>query len=172
MAKPEKETVKSERFVRVAEARVNKLIKMIRLLGNCSSPGTYKYTPAQVNQIFTTLADELASARKSFSDASASRKRFSLSDKPEHHATYEDAPHVLLALPDGSKLAAAAMDDGSAHPSILVYWTHVMGDETVDDLVCCAEYTAVNEVSAIAYKDSQEDPVYFESFHDIGREGV
>lgn len=172
MAKPEKET-KSERFVRVAEARVNKLIKMIRLLGNCSRPGSYEHTPSQVNQIFTTLADELASARKRFTDASASKKRFSLSDKPEHRATYEDDPHVVLSLPDGSKLAAAVMDDGSAHPSILVYWTHVMGDETVDDLVCCAEYNAAfNEVSAIAYKDNQEDPVYFESFHGIVREEV
>lgn len=171
MAKPEKET-KSERFVRVAEARVNKLIKMIRMLGNCSKTASYEYTPSQVNKIFTTLAYELASARKSFTDASTGKKRFSLSNKPEHRATYEDDPHVVLALPDGSKLAAAVMDDGSAHPSILVYWTHVLGDETVDDLVCCAEYTAVNEVSAIAYKDSQEDPVYFESFHGIVREEV
>lgn len=30
---------KTDRFRRVAEARVNKIIKMIRLLGNCSGTG-------------------------------------------------------------------------------------------------------------------------------------
>ena len=32
---------KKERFVRIAEARTNKIIDMIRLLGNCSSKATY-----------------------------------------------------------------------------------------------------------------------------------
>ena len=35
-----KET-KEARFCRVAEARVNKLIRMLRLLGNCSGTNTY-----------------------------------------------------------------------------------------------------------------------------------
>ena len=35
---------KIDRFRRVAEARVNKIIKMIRLLGNCSGTGVYEYT--------------------------------------------------------------------------------------------------------------------------------
>ena len=33
---------KIDRFRRVAEARVNKIIKMIRLLGNCSETGVYE----------------------------------------------------------------------------------------------------------------------------------
>lgn len=37
-----KET-KNARFRRVAEARVNKLIRMLRLLGNCSGTNTYAY---------------------------------------------------------------------------------------------------------------------------------
>ena len=37
-----KET-KEARFRRVAEARVNKLIRMLRLLGNCSGTNTYAY---------------------------------------------------------------------------------------------------------------------------------
>ena len=45
---------KEERFHRVVEARVNKLIKMLRLLGNCSGVA-YAYTPEQVEQIFSTL---------------------------------------------------------------------------------------------------------------------
>ena len=37
-----KET-KSERFRRVAEARVNKIIRMLRLLGNCAATSVYAY---------------------------------------------------------------------------------------------------------------------------------
>lgn len=33
---------KIDRFRRVAEARVNKIIKMIRLLGNCSGTSVYQ----------------------------------------------------------------------------------------------------------------------------------
>ena len=34
---------KRERFVRVAESRTNKIIEMIRLLGNCSNKSNYEY---------------------------------------------------------------------------------------------------------------------------------
>jgi hypothetical protein len=47
-----KET-KRERFVRIAEARTNKIIDMIHLLGNCSNTSTYDYTEADVNKIFS-----------------------------------------------------------------------------------------------------------------------
>lgn len=40
-----------DRFRRVAEARVNKIIKMVRLLGNCSNPAVYAFTQEQVQQI-------------------------------------------------------------------------------------------------------------------------
>ena len=44
---------KSDRFVRLAEARVNKLIKMIRLLGNCSMKCNYEFTEDQKVAITT-----------------------------------------------------------------------------------------------------------------------
>ena len=50
---------KDERFVRLAEARVNKIIKMVRLLGNLSWSSNYSYTQRQVEQIFTALQTEL-----------------------------------------------------------------------------------------------------------------
>ena len=43
---------KIDRFRRVAEARVNKIIKMIRLLGNCSGTGVYEYTDTQKTSFF------------------------------------------------------------------------------------------------------------------------
>lgn len=65
---------KPDRFRRVAEARVNKIIKMVRLLGNCSNPAVYDYTAEQVQQIFSTLQEELNKAQKRF--VQSHRKRF------------------------------------------------------------------------------------------------
>ena len=48
--RPPKET-KEERFIRLAEARVNKILSMMRLLGNLSSTGFYQYSRDQVEQI-------------------------------------------------------------------------------------------------------------------------
>ena len=62
-----KET-KEARFRRVAEARVNKLIRMLRLLGNCSGTNTYAYDDDAVEQIFTELQVELDRARERFAE--------------------------------------------------------------------------------------------------------
>ena len=62
-----KET-KNARFRRVAEARVNKIIRMLRLLGNCSGTNTYAYDAYAVEQIFTALKIELYQARKPLPD--------------------------------------------------------------------------------------------------------
>ena len=43
---------KRERFVRIAEARTNKILEMMRLLGNCSSKGNYEYTDEDIKKIF------------------------------------------------------------------------------------------------------------------------
>lgn len=69
---------KHERFVRMAEARTNKLISMIRLLGNCSNKNTYNYSKEEVRQIFTTLEDELKNAKQRFEMANSSDKEFKL----------------------------------------------------------------------------------------------
>lgn len=34
---------KKERFIRIAGARTNKILDMIKLLGNCSNIGNYEY---------------------------------------------------------------------------------------------------------------------------------
>lgn len=64
MAK-ERET-KRDKFVRLAEARTNKIINMIQLLGNCSNANAYDYTPKDVEKIFKTIQAELDEARKKF----------------------------------------------------------------------------------------------------------
>ena len=42
---------KRERFVRIAEARTNKILEQMRLLGNCSSKANYEYTDDDIKQM-------------------------------------------------------------------------------------------------------------------------
>ncbi len=60
-----KET-KRDRFVRLAEARTNKIIDMVRLLGNCSSTSNYEYTEEDVRKIFTAIERELKITKAKF----------------------------------------------------------------------------------------------------------
>ena len=69
---------KEDRFRRLAEARVNKIIAMIRLLDNLSSRSIYTYTQEQVEQIFTALQLELTRAKTRFLQSPGQgRRRFS-----------------------------------------------------------------------------------------------
>ena len=69
---------KEERFVRIAEARTNKIIDMIRLLGNCSNKGNYSYSEEEVKKIFNAIEAELKVAKGKFTEAEASEKKFTL----------------------------------------------------------------------------------------------
>ena len=71
---------KAEHFRRVAEARVNKIVKMLRLLGNCARTTCYQYSEAQVKQIFDAIQFELDAAQQRYSENEGGlRKRFLLS---------------------------------------------------------------------------------------------
>lgn len=61
-----KQESKRDKFVRLAEARTNKIIDMIQLLGNCSNHNQYEYSQKDVNKIFSTIQAELDSAKKRF----------------------------------------------------------------------------------------------------------
>ena len=60
------EETKREKFVRIAEARTNKIINMIQLLGNCSNQSLYEYSQKDVNKIFNTIQTELDEAKKRY----------------------------------------------------------------------------------------------------------
>ena len=57
---------KRAKFVRIAEARTNKIINMIQLLGNCSNQSLYEYTQKDVNKIFSAIQEELDEAKKRY----------------------------------------------------------------------------------------------------------
>ena len=69
---------KEDRFIRIAEARTNKIINMIRLLGNCSNKRNYDYTEEEVKKIFTAIENETKLAKNKFLESDASEKKFRL----------------------------------------------------------------------------------------------
>ncbi|BBT18432.1 hypothetical protein WP8S17C03_44810 [Metapseudomonas otitidis] len=70
---------KREKFVRLAEQRVNRAIKDISLIGNLSNRSAYSFTEDDVKKIFKALQKELDQAKSRFTDAeSASGGDFKL----------------------------------------------------------------------------------------------
>ena len=69
---------KRERFVRLAEARTNKIIDMIRLLGNCANKANYDYTDADVQKILNALEKEIKLAKTKFSLSEVEESKFKL----------------------------------------------------------------------------------------------
>ena len=55
-----------QKFVHLAEARVNKTLKDIQLIGNLSNRSNYDYTDEDVEKIFRALSQEIAACRKRF----------------------------------------------------------------------------------------------------------
>ncbi len=74
-----KDETKREKFVRIAEARTNKILNMIQLLGNCSNTSMYEYTQKDVNKIFNAIQNELDAAKKKYNKQDSEKgTRFTL----------------------------------------------------------------------------------------------
>ncbi len=69
---------KREKFVRLAEARTNKIIDMIRLLGNCANKSNYDYTDADIQKIFSTIEKELKNTKTKFTVSDTEEEKFRL----------------------------------------------------------------------------------------------
>ena len=68
-----------EKFVRLANRRVNAAIKAIHLVGNLSNRSNYDYTEDDVRKIFSALNRELRQCRKRFeADGLGSKPLFEL----------------------------------------------------------------------------------------------
>lgn len=57
---------KAEKFKRIAENRTNRIIDLIRVLGNLSNTSNYEYTLEEVEQIFKTIERELDNTKDQF----------------------------------------------------------------------------------------------------------
>jgi hypothetical protein len=62
---------KRDKFVRLAEQRVNRALREIRLIGNLSNRAAYTSTEDDVKKIFRALQKELETAKARFGDADA-----------------------------------------------------------------------------------------------------
>lgn len=69
---------KRDRFVRLAEARTNKILEMMRLLGNCSSKSNYEYTDTDIKKIFGALEKELKNTKNRFLGIDTQEEKFTL----------------------------------------------------------------------------------------------
>ena len=58
---------KRAKFVELAENRVNRAIKDIRLIGNLSNRSAYEFTEEDIRKIFKALLKELDTAKGRFS---------------------------------------------------------------------------------------------------------
>ncbi len=73
---------KSDRFKRLAEARVNKALACLRSIGKLSNRGHYEYCEEDVRKIFQTLKREIDDSKDEFDKALAreSKNNFKLKD--------------------------------------------------------------------------------------------
>ena len=77
--KKKTEESKHEKFVRLAEARTNKIIDTIQLLGNCANTSFYEYSTEDVNQIFQAIEMEVREAKRKFTNTDSEKSpRFTL----------------------------------------------------------------------------------------------
>ena len=60
-------TNKVEKFVELAEKRVNRAIKDLRLIGNLSNKNNYSYTDMQATKMLGALEHELKALKAKFS---------------------------------------------------------------------------------------------------------
>ena len=74
----EMSTQKEENFKRLAEKRTNKIIDMLRLLGNLSNTSNYSYSEKQIEAIFSALEQELKEQKSRFAVKQETKKIFRL----------------------------------------------------------------------------------------------
>lgn len=69
---------REEKFIRLAEQRVNVILDKLRLLGQLAEKRNYEYTDSQVEKIFKAIETEVKSSKSKFRNGSSDRKRFLL----------------------------------------------------------------------------------------------
>ena len=75
---------KNEKFIRLAEARVNSVIQKIQLIGNLSNRRNYDYSEKEVNELFKAIEVELQRAKQLFEvEVSKENSKFRFSKKGE-----------------------------------------------------------------------------------------
>lgn len=66
---------KKENFKRLAEARTEKVLAMLDLIGNLSNKSFYEYTDEEVEKIFKAIARSVESNKEKFNKNKDNKKR-------------------------------------------------------------------------------------------------
>ena len=69
---------KRERFVELAEKRVNRTIKDIQLIGNLSNKNNYQYSDSDIEMIVKALENEIREMKIKFKPTKTSASSFKL----------------------------------------------------------------------------------------------
>ena len=73
-----KEDIKRERFVRIIEIRVNRILDDLEKLGNCSNKKNYKYSEDDVKTIFSAIDKKTKEIKNKFLLTKANKNKFQL----------------------------------------------------------------------------------------------
>ena len=65
---------KKNKFIELAQSRVNKAIKSINLIGNLSNKSHYSYNNDQVQQMLSALDKEIRSVKDKFRNSKKSKE--------------------------------------------------------------------------------------------------
>jgi len=57
---------KRDRFKKLAEYRTNKVLKRLKVLGNCANRSAYEYTEKEVNKIFSEIEKSVREIKAKF----------------------------------------------------------------------------------------------------------
>lgn len=69
---------KREKFVRLAESRMNNALKQIELLSNLSNTRAYEFTKDDVDKMIKALKNAIYELEKAYSASTNRSKKFSL----------------------------------------------------------------------------------------------
>ncbi len=67
-----------DRFIRIAQNRVNRILDALDSLGNCSNRRNYDYSDTDVKKIFSEIEKKLKETRSMFQATAEEKKRFTL----------------------------------------------------------------------------------------------
>ena len=74
---------KADKFVRLGESRVNKVIEAIGRIEHLANRGNYDYTPKQVEEMFSIMENRLAEVKGRFTPKQAKNNAFTFGTKAE-----------------------------------------------------------------------------------------
>ena len=74
---------KADKFVRLGESRVNKVMEAIGRIEHLANRGNYEYTQEQVDEMFSIMENRLAEVKSRFAPKQAKNNTFSFGTRVE-----------------------------------------------------------------------------------------